>query len=970
MVTPLSSPSSPLKKPMFRVRVSSTPISINPLFFIIFFNISISLASSFSLSSSISYTQHCNSIVPESTPIPQSNRLNPSEFLRIRKGFFRGGAKVFNQNPSSMFPKSLNFVSKGVCETTTEGVLKINGVLRFRGARNGYSSLGNSSYGKLLNGKGVGGRLRTHRFKFPRREGLDFELEGYWNEVSGDLCMVGGSSSPFTASDGKSLDLSAVLKLNYSRNSTIFTSLVCGTLTSLDSADKDSYFEPVTMLAYLHKNYQYTLISKENLNGCTSGENVTQNNLDPGDKICSVLSRFNSGFKLEYGGVCDDVVKNCNILDKTIADLPSFMSFSGIQCSDERTVSLAIGFSNARTYGYSQPLIPTTTLVGEGVWDGEKNQLCIIACRILNFANSLLDASVGDCSIRLGLRFPKFLSIRNRNSVMGEIWSNQSSSDSGYFDKVVFWNSESRLLRVADVKYEYTMTGDANKSCSEQVVRKKGKRYPSGYSGDMRFDMTVKNNQGNSGWGYSVPYTVGDQFYDRSSGLFRWSSLSPEPVVLVNASYSRLLNVSYSIGFTMPPVFSSGVGFSPNNISMRDLQFQISAEGIYNTENGVLCMVGCRYLPLNHNSFDSMDCNILINAQFPPLNGKGRDFVKGSIESTREKRDPLYFERLVLSAISISTTLAEESVWRMDLEITMVLVSNTLVCIFMGLQLFYVKKHPDVVPSISLVMLIILTLGFMIPLVLNFEAMFVRSHNRQNVFVGGGGWLEVNEVLVRFVTMVAFLLQFRLLQLTWSARSSDHNSTGVWSAEKKSLYVTLSLYLVGGLIALIVHWCKNYYERPQHRGIHIDGYGKQEIIRYSNHYQKHSLLGDLRSYAGLGLDFFLLPQIFLNLFTRSKDTALSPAIYAGVTAVRLLPHVYDLYRVHSSIPYYDMTYIYANPSGDFFSTAWDVIIPCGGLFFAIVIFLQQRFGGQWILPRRFSDSVGYEKVSIAMVPFS
>ncbi|KAF9604427.1 hypothetical protein IFM89_006436 [Coptis chinensis] len=45
-------------------------------------------------------------------------------------------------------------------------------------------------------------------------------------------------------------------------------------------------------------------------------------------------------------------------------------------------------------------------------------------------------------------------------------------------------------------------------------------------------------------------------------------------------------------------------------------------------------------------------------------------------------------------------------------------------------------------------MLAILTLGQMIPLVLNFEALFKTNHNRQNIVMGSGGWLKVNEVLV------------------------------------------------------------------------------------------------------------------------------------------------------------------------------------------------------------------------------
>ncbi|GJM89710.1 hypothetical protein PR202_ga05923 [Eleusine coracana subsp. coracana] len=89
-------------------------------------------------------------------------------------------------------------------------------------------------------------------------------------------------------------------------------------------------------------------------------------------------------------------------------------------------------------------------------------------------------------------------------------------------------------------------------------------------------------------------------------------------------------------------------------------------------------------------------------------------------------------------------------------------------------KLFHVKKIPEALPAMSITMLVVLALGYMIPLVLNFEALFKNS-NKQTVPLSGGGWLEVNEVMVRIITMITFLLQLRLLQLAWSARSADFN---------------------------------------------------------------------------------------------------------------------------------------------------------------------------------------------------
>ncbi|KAJ0046995.1 hypothetical protein Pint_04548 [Pistacia integerrima] len=73
---------------------------------------------------------------------------------------------------------------------------------------------------------------------------------------------------------------------------------------------------------------------------------------------------------------------------------------------------------------------------------------------------------------------------------------------------------------------------------------------------------------------------------------------------------------------------------------------------------------------------DYMDCEILVNLQFPPLEAKkNAGYITGPLPSTREKSDPLYFESLHLSSAAL---YAGSSIWKMDLNIVMVLISNTL----------------------------------------------------------------------------------------------------------------------------------------------------------------------------------------------------------------------------------------------------------------------------------------------------
>ncbi|KAJ0044795.1 hypothetical protein Pint_04560 [Pistacia integerrima] len=149
----------------------------------------------------------------------------------------------------------------------------------------------------------------------------------------------------------------------------------------------------------------------------------------------------------------------------------------------------------------------------------------------------------------------------------------------------------------------------------------------------------------------------------------------------------------------------------------------------------------------------------------------------------------------------------------MDLEIAIAVITNTHVRVFMVLQLFHVKKHPDVIPFISLFMLLILTLGHMFPLMLKFEALFLQNRKQKTVVLGSGGWLEVNEVLVRIITMIAFLLEVCLLQLSWSSRWIGANQMGLSIAEKSLLFMSLPLSVARALILSLVNWSKHSHNQ-------------------------------------------------------------------------------------------------------------------------------------------------------------
>ncbi|KAK4420358.1 hypothetical protein Salat_1986100 [Sesamum alatum] len=912
-----------------------------------------SLLTCISSSSSISYTDHCSTTVPESTTtVPTQIHSIPY----FSSSYIIGGDRLLGKKPAN---QTYFYVGDSVrlrvlpnsYETIDGGVYKVEASLFLRSPYRLYSNRtrGNHSYG--------GSYYRRSR---RNRGSIRFSLSGFWSESSRKLCMVGTASWEFE--EGKNVNLDAVLKLHYaSENPDVYTSVVSGTLESVGSANDPGYFDPILMFNFPEfPNYNYSLVPTELGGGSWGGSQVVKGehlSLEP-SQFCAVLTWRRIIWELQYAADCRRADQHCSPLGAGDGFLPGFLSLNPIQCSgDERRERYLAMFQNAsyadRSFGLN------STLIGEAVWDDENHRLVLAACRVLNPV-SHSGSPVGDCTLRLSLNYPSIWTVRNGIEIVGQLWSNRSVEDSGYFSQIDVrsFDETNDVVAYPWLRYEYTELDRARGSCPVKKPGKKRNLYPDGRSYDMRFDMSVKNAKGEQfAWGFAVPISVGNKLYETRS---MFVAMAPESAPGIAAIYdpetsskNGPLNISYRISINpFPDVKPSNLLRALNRSMNLQHLVEITAEGVYNAETGYLCMVGCRkLLSRDQESRNiSTDCEILVEVEFAALNAKTGGLTKGTIKSTRGKDDPLHFEDVIMSAAAFYPEMAERSIWRIDLEITMVLISNTLSCIFVVLQLFHVKRNPEALSGISLVMLLILSMGYMIPLVLNFEALFLGSRNKQTLLLSTGGWVEANEVSVRVITMVAFLLQLRLVQLVWTAKHNDGNEKGSWAAETKAAFVSLPMYICGGLLTLLVNWTRNRY-------------GYQAVSSSYNVMKKHSLWGDLRSYAGLILDGFLVPQILLNAFRGSAEKALSHPFYVGISTVRLVPHAYDQYRAHNyPTSYVNGTYYYANPTADFYSTAWDVIIPCGVIALAVIVFVQQRRGGRWIVPQRFRELELYEKV--------
>lgn len=895
------------------------------------------------------YSKHCQEFVPAPKAVNKEGGLFNEEAhaLTFYHGSYEGGDPIFNKSDLTR-SNSVSFSVSDLWQTERKDVFQFKGRLMVQSKRYGAAAINRHFQ-----------RPPSH-FKFARPPRwmsrgrvLVIRAEGFYSNSSQRICMLGLGERYFL--NGSSRTFLVSVKFSYPKTSTLVSGLINGTVESLD---KENSFEPISIYAMYDGFYEYTRVEDAKRVCSVRKPDVLDANKDilKSGNLCN-LRWLRRPLDLVWNRECSG--RDCspfNVSDR--GSLPNSMLIENLKCTPQGQVHGFFRFSNLWNSGLRFTL-PEIMLIGEGVFDAEKGQLCMVACLIENGGRILKKLSEEDCGISISMQFLTTLTVVDRYMVVGHVQYQKGNIDSMYFKNFTFKGPAGidrvmgTIMNLPNLQYKYTKLDQVRKVCNKtfaegemSLVKNQVRRYPDGSSfGDLGFDVSVENSGKWRMQGYAYPFTVGNR-YERDLQL--------RPLDRVVATHgfnhgSGPLNVSYNLKFRMP-FRQKWDEASQANESFVYLS-SISAEGIYNPLTGLLCMIGCRHVGSSGRDLEGdMDCQIHIKVKYASLNPEqhSKEHISGSITSLRTQKDPYYFKPINFSSTTLYTDQAEKIIWRKDLEIIMGLVSLSLTAAVIYIQLVHVRRHPNVLPFVSLLMLTVLTLGHMIPLLLNFEAFFMNQKGK-NVLQLGGGWLEVNEVVVRIMTMVVFLLQLRLLQLVWTARLAVAGEKTAWFWERKVLYICLPLYVFGGLIACIVH---------------LSGASHSNSRHFIQKNTKHALWQDFRAYAGLILDGFLLPQVLGNFFFDIKDIILVPYFYIGITLVRSIPHAYDAYRVIWYIPLYHSSYFYANRDLDFYSIAWDIVIPCGALLLTLLVFLQQRFGGRCVVPRKFRDRVEYQKIPI------
>lgn len=869
-------------------------------------------------SQTFDYESYCHDILSDDAPQPPTSS---KPILGFHRGFFHGGSPLFNGNYSgfslSRGRSNPFFSPASITPTDQSDKYLVEGAMILSPPFWSYN------------------RTRVFRRRSPPRSdrfsqpGTNLKVKGVWVGRSSTLCMAG------CLQNGQTLDCNVKITFYYPSQTSITQPLVKGKLESQRNSTDPLFFDTIFVTAVPNRSYNFTKEGEFGSLCASTKEDVPANiNVWKDQAVPCSFPWHRQVMDVVWDSQCTS--QDCDPFGGTDGASQMTLSIENLVCKKEMLHGFFV-FSLLKQ-GYDG--IHNKILAVEGKWDLTTGKLCMSACYLRGANNDSLTPESPDCDLIVTLQFPTTFDLLFRYNVVGHVERRQKSASLKQFSFRGHMDVSDGMFssRISSPRLVYAYTSETIKQALSKCPadstenRKKGHQkaeYPDGHIfSDLGFYATLKKSLGGDTQIYFSPISINNRtnrFYNTIESGIR---------IISEEERNNNMNISFDINIIQ-------IGNKSIKLVQNTSSSHLSAEGVYNPRTGMLCLIACRTIKFSVHSAELLDgldkdCQIFVKAQYPLKKPGyfGKHGMSGEILSLRDSNDSLYFESIDFSSdLHVYRDQARQSVIQIDLEVIMVIISLTMAALFVGLQLRHVKRHPVVLASMSLLMLTVLILGHLIPLILNFEAIF-SSRLRQNVLQWSGGWLEINEVVVRLMTMVVFLLLLRLLHLAWTSKATMSGAEGPWHMERSVLYVCLTTYVLGGLIAVIVY-------ASTHGG----------------------LLQGMKAYAGLAVDFFLFPQVVRNYVWDIQGTVLSLPFYFGMTLVRSLPHLYDTIRKLNFVPHQSNLYYYANPSWDFYSNVWDAVIPCGTLLLVALTFLQQRYGGSCLLPRGWRQRTPYEKIS-------
>ncbi|OEL17464.1 hypothetical protein BAE44_0021515 [Dichanthelium oligosanthes] len=790
------------------------------------------------------------------------------------------------------------------------------------------------------------------------------------------LCMVGSAVLPTRSTGGAdpwdwakdsgrsgflppvTADDNILLVLRYPKELTLTTRAVLGEMRSSSAPSASAYFDPVQLVSQLRWSL-YQFRSDDLVAGACSPlpsifvDDVVGNRASRrynGSYLCEVLNRYAHRHgsvvtALPNGGHCNSTATSasCRAVGPFEMDRDADedeLALVGIVMQDLYCHTDAAGTARVSVVFRAMPPwedrytaaersgLSGTTLSAEGVWMASAGQTCLVACR-----------GIGNraCHFRVRLFMPLTFSITGRSVLLGRITSIRTATGAVAHSSLSFqhgltlpefWGYNGERLAFT---YNYTKVKLASEillrsqrplGLRETIAKSLSLSYPKA-DGDHKRGLTYL--AGNLALRFmTMPSMFASEWMERpvlyleikfvghvrDHFVPRFSYAFSERQLLINVSAELML-------IDLPRVTAS----------------VMSLEGVYDPEDGRMCLIGCRdpRLPWRNMSTSSidleegMDCSIEVKVQYPPTTTHWFIWstAKVQIASTRNAGDPLRFDTVKLQAIprypqprpgELNRGLANGALCVTLLSISIAAALS---------QLRHLKTHADVAPYVSLVMLGVQALGFGMPLISGIEALLARVTLGSDVAMPpspeGPRYALIMDQLyqsmdkaVKVLSLAAIVLTLRLGQTVWRSRERVLARSSPLEPER------------------------------------VPGDSKVFVCHYAVHLALFVLILALNGEAmtveqhiGLMSDLFLLPQVTGNAVWRVNCKPLAESYYLSVTAARLLPHVYDGYVRPPAVVWYSLEPL--NASRFVHSSARDVVIPAISILLGFVVYVQQRW---------------------------
>ncbi|EYU21588.1 hypothetical protein MIMGU_mgv1a024750mg, partial [Erythranthe guttata] len=798
----------------------------------------------------------------------------------------------------------------------------------------------------------------TPRFDiWPGNSQLSIRFQGVYTELGGQrvMCLLGSavlpsrgphsndpwpwvkkngdSNHPVLAPDDRIL-----LELRYPKALSLWTREIYGRIKSLNPESDLKYFDEVLVSSSLGSaNYKFTsddLVSR----ACDSmnGEIEVIDDVYKGVDFCGVLDRFSRQEQFtEQFTVLPNF--NCNGTDEFCRKLGPFVSSKEIDLSDGGFKNLKLVFhdvrcenttlSKTRVSSVFRAVPPSEqfysatqrtglngmTLSAEGAWYPSTGRLCMVACSPYD----------NICHTRVSMYVPLLFSIKQRSVFSGTLSSIDPTVRSYSplaFEKPVEsteqWNSGAHY-EYSKIEAATSLLEKYEPSKIRSAVKKSFLKFP-------KLENTEEN----------LPYSVSVLSEDLKLVMRAVADPLPRSGIYIQLQIEILTigpffgrysnNQKGSISFNPMPLLNVSaqinlVGIDAYNYSL------ISVEGIYNSLFGKMYLIGCVDL-----AEKGLDCKVEVVISYPR---------PPTVGCQREKDDPLYFNPIKIhTAPVLYRNQREDILSRRGVEGILRIATLSLAIGCISSQLFYVRGNIVNVPYVSLVMLGVQAISYGLPLITGAEALFGKIAKTGFENLQKGQPFHVIDYMVKLLVLVAFLSTMRLCQKVWKSRVRMLTRSPLEPHrvpnDKKVLFATSIIHIIGYILALIVHYKTTRYQR--------------ESFVDSNEYSRpvSAWEAELVEYVGLMQDFFLLPQVIGNLLWMIQVKPLRKMYYIGLTLVRIFPHVYDF--VKSPFPsnpynYSNDEYEYFNPQTDFYSKFGDVAIPIFSVILAVIVYVQQRW---------------------------